>query len=190
MTDAERIDDLEARLRRFEDFFSFGTSSDGLVPYVMTAGRVGVMTRFWAERPVGQGAGLSVGTAVDRFAGYFEIDPGPDGMAACPDHPSTAVYASVVAPHRAGEAQPNLAVEAHAANAPAGNLPFYGDYQYAPASPLVPTEGIRLAEVDAAGDVLRQVSASANGITLKDGAQFVTSWFVQKIGGIAKTLWP
>ena len=129
LTDPERIAALEARLKVYDAFFTFGLSDDGLVPYVSTAGRVGVMTNYWAKQPVGQGAGLSVGTAIDRFAGYFEIDPGPDGFAACPDHPSTAVYAAVVAPHRAGEAQANLALECHAANSHE-NIAVYAQAQF------------------------------------------------------------
>ncbi len=119
----ERVAQLEATIAKYEALFSFGRSDDGRVPYVMTQGRFGVMTSYWSRKPVGQGAGLSVGSNVDRFALYAEIDPGDDGFAACPDHPSTAVYAAVVAPHRSGEAQPNIALEAHAANAPFGTRP-------------------------------------------------------------------
>lgn len=116
MTLTERVAALEALVARYEAFFTFGLSQDGRVPFVMTAGRVGVMTKFWAEQPVGQGAGLSVGTAVDRFAGLFEIDAGLDGFATCPNHPSTAIWAGVTLPHRPGEHQDNIAVEAHALN--------------------------------------------------------------------------
>ncbi len=190
MTDHERIAALEARLAIYDAFFTFGLSVDLRVPYVMTMGRMGIMTKFWAEKEYGQGAGFSVGCN-DRYAGYFEVDEGPDGFAVCPNHPSTAVYGSVVVPHRPGEEQPNIAFEAHAANSPYGNLPFYGDYQYAPQSPLSPTEGMRLVERSADGQVQRQVSFSANMVTLKDGVQVVTFFGVQKVGSVIVTsLWP
>ena len=127
MTQDEQIADLQARLKVFEDFFTFGTSVDGLVPYVKTAGRVGVMSIFWAEKPVGQGAALSAGTAIDRYAIYGEID-----AITCPNHPSTAIYGSVVAPN---PTQKNLAFEAHAENAPNGNIGYYCDVQYSPNAP-------------------------------------------------------
>lgn len=182
MTTEERLAALEARIAQYDSFFTFGTSVDGRIPYAMTQGRLGVMTDFWAKQPWGKGAALSVGTASDRFAVYGEID-----AVSCPDHPSTAFYGSVVAPN---SAQPNIAFESHAANAPAGNLPFYGDYQYAPGSPLVPTEGVRLLEVDSSSTIQRQVSISANGITLKDGAQSITGYYIQKIGSVLTWLWP
>ena len=185
MTLEERVTALEALVAQYQSFFSLGVQG---VPFVKTAGRQGVMTDFWAKQPVGQGAGLSVGTAIDRFAGYFEIDTDATGHASCPNHPSTAVYAAVVAPHRVGELQPNIGVEAHAANAPAGNIPFYGTYQYAPQSPTTPTEGIRLAEVDSTGTILRQVSLSANGITIRSGSQAAGPFKVVRDGQILATL--
>ena len=190
MTDKERIAALEARLAVYDAFFKFGVSDDGAIPYVMTQGRVGVMTEFWSKKPLGQGAALSIGTAADRFGVYAEIDPGADGFAACPDQPSTAIFASVVVPHRPGEPQPNIAIGAVAANAPVGNLPFHGTYQYAPTPALLPTEGLRLVEMSADGQVQRHLSISANGITLMDGVQRVAQWFVRKIGGPLKNLWP
>lgn len=182
----ERLDAIE----RITALIVRGDSDDGTVPYLKVNARLGMMTDFWCRKPIGQGAALSIGTAIDRFGLYAEIDAGADGFAACPDHPSTAIYAAVVVPHRPGEAQPNIAVEAHAANSPYGNLPYYGDYQYAPQSPVIPTEGVRLVEVDAAGNILRTVSMSANGITLKDGLQAIASWFVQRLTVGVKALWP
>lgn len=40
----------------------------------MTMGRFGVMTSYWLQRPAGQGAALSIGTATDRYAVYAEIE--------------------------------------------------------------------------------------------------------------------
>ena len=170
MTETERIAALEARLKVFEDFFTFGLSDDGLVPYVSTAGRIGMMSNYWCKRAVGQGAAVSTGSAIDRFMAYFDVDPGLDGFATCPDHPATAAYGSSVQAHRPGEAQPNIAFEAHAANAPAGNICYYGDYQYAPNADIK-TKGIWLREVNSAGDVLKEIIISANAITVKDGVQ-------------------
>lgn len=95
-------------------YFSGGVrhSDDGLVPYVMTQGRFGVQTEYWSKQPVGQGAGLSVGVS-DRFGIYSEID-----TAICPDFPSVAISGRSDAPNAL---QPNIAVEAIAANSPLGN---------------------------------------------------------------------
>lgn len=134
MTLSQRVARLEAIIARYEAFFTFGRNDEDTVPYVMTQGRLGIMTDYWCRQPIGQGAGLSVGTAIDRFAGYFEID----GVS-CPTHPSTAVYGAVVA---SNPTQQNLAFEAHAQNAPHGNMAYYGDVQYAPQHqpPLTPIE--------------------------------------------------
>src|SRR5438477_9221347 len=106
LTLEERVAALEALTQDLTRHMN----DDGTVPYLQVNARIGVMTNFWARKPLGQGAALSVGTNIDRFGVYAEIDPGDDGYAACPDFPSTAVYASVVAPHRAGERQPNIAI--------------------------------------------------------------------------------
>ena len=193
MATDDRLAALEARVAALEaktQDITRGMSDDGKIPYLQINASVGLFTKFWSEKPLGQGAALSIGTNVHRFGLYSEIDAGPDGNAVCPDHPSTAIYGAVVVPHRPGENQPNIAIEAHAANSPVGNLPFLGEYQFAP-SPLVKTEGIRLAETDNSGAIQRQLSVSANGLTLKDGVQAVAGYFIQKIGSsITKNLWP
>lgn len=82
----------------------------GSVPGLMFLSRVGVLTEYWMLKPFGQGASLSVGTAIDRFAGYFEVDE-----ATCPDHPSVAVFASVTCANPFN--QPNHGVESAVSNA-------------------------------------------------------------------------
>ncbi len=112
MTETEQdaqIADLQARLKKFEDYFQFKTNPhDGSVG-VMTSGRFGVMTEFWMNQPPTQGSAFSAATITDRFAIYGEID-----TVSCPDHPSTAIYASCVAPNTFG--QQNIGIESHAAN--------------------------------------------------------------------------
>lgn len=167
MTNAQRdalIARLEARVQAFEAFFRFLTNPHTGHAGVMTQSRLGIETEYWMLRPAGHGAALSVGTNTDRFAAYFEIDED-----ACPDAPSTAVYAAAVAQARYPD-QPHIAVEAHAANAPAGNIPFHGDYQYAPHADFK-TQGIRLREMNANGEVLKEIVISADGISVKDGLQ-------------------
>ena len=120
MTTDERFADLEARIAKFERYFTFKTNPHDGSMGVMTQGRFGVMTEYWMNQPRTQGAALSVGTATDRFAGYFEIDE-----AVCLDHPSVAVYAASIAPN---DRQMNVAVEAVSANSsPAPTLVVTGD---------------------------------------------------------------
>jgi len=190
MTIDERLDALEAKTQDLHRTVFVCTETGQAIPGLQINARVGIMTNYWMHQNIGAGAAFSVGTAIDRFAVYAELDTGPDGFAVCADAPSTAIYAAVVVPHRPGERQPNIAIEAHAANAVAGNLPLYGSYQYAPQSPLVPTEGLRLVELTADGTPVRQLSLSGNGITLKDGAQSIVSWVIKKVGGARRTLWP
>lgn len=115
-----RLAAAEACLTTIAEFFTFGRTPDH-VPWCTTAGRMGIMTRYWCEQPRGQGAALSIGTEVDRFAMYAEID-----RVTCHDHPTTAVYAAVVAPNVFH--QNNIAIEAYAANSPV-NVGMYTNTQ-------------------------------------------------------------
>ncbi len=98
--------DLETRLAIFEEYFSIFRNADGELG-CMTRGRLGVMTEYWMRRPKGQGAAFSVGTAGDRYVGYFEAE-----ATACPDHPTTGILVWVKCPN---EASYNIGVEAHVA---------------------------------------------------------------------------
>lgn len=123
MDDLEaRVAVLEAELAQFKAFFRFGVNPFDQSAYVMTAGRFGVMTDFWSQKPFGQGAAFSVGTVSDRFAIYAENE-----AAVCPDHPTTAIYAAAVAPNAT---QYNIAIEAHAANADHGSGGLLADAPY------------------------------------------------------------
>lgn len=170
---------LEDRVKALEEKtqdITRGVSSDGRVPYLQVNARVGVFTNYWSKMPVGQGAALSVGTNIDRFAGYFEVDE-----VSTPDHPTTALFASVVAPNYNG--QPNVAIEAHAKNAPAGTVGLFADTQYSPGSPLgTPVTPFVAQETDGSSRVIRTATFSANAITLKDGLQSITEYDVQKVG--------
>ncbi len=109
----QRLAALEARTaaaERITGMFKRGLSEDGLVPYLMLDGRLGIFTEFWSKKPWGQGAAFSVGCGADRFAGYFEIDE-----QSCPDNPSVAVFASCVPQPQFG--QPHIAFLGVAANA-------------------------------------------------------------------------
>ena len=123
MTINERVTALEALLAGL----SRGVSVDGRIPYLQFNGRIGVMTNFWARQPYGQGAALSVGTAIDRFGVYAEMETAPDGFLPCDGHPTTAFYGAVLGPHRPGESQANIAFEAHAGNGPSENVALYAD---------------------------------------------------------------
>lgn len=122
MTHSERIAQLEQQIvelqtlrARFvnpltgELMVLTGLSDDGLVPYLQFNARVGICTNFWMKKPIGQGAGFSVG-AEDRFAVYAEVDTDT-----CRDAPSVAVFASVVG--RPINTQPHIAFLGAAANA-------------------------------------------------------------------------
>ncbi len=114
MTIEERLVALEAKTQDMERH-TFHDEAKGVdIPYVTFACRMGVFTNFWCRQPIGQGAAFSVGTNSDRFAGYFEIDE-----QVCPDHPSVAVYASVVPESRFN--QPHIAFHGVAGNAPDKN---------------------------------------------------------------------
>lgn len=186
MTLEERVAALEAKT---QDFLAREMNVGGTIPFEQVNANVGLFSRFWGVKPIGEGAALAVGCNGHRFAIYAAVDVGPDGFAPCPDHPTTAVYAESVSPHRPAEHQPNIGVESHAANSPYGNIPFYGTYQYAPQSPIgTPTEGIRLDEVDASGTVLRSVSISASGITIRSGSQPAGPFNVIRNGQVLATL--
>lgn len=183
MTLEEKVAILEERIAKFEAFFLFHTNPhDGTIGCA-TSGRFGIMTNYWMMQQFGQGAAFSVGTISDRFAGYFEIDAD-----ACPDHPSTGVYASVVT--QAIQNTEHIAFEGHAANSPKGNFILFGQHSYAGQSLVYPTESVRLQEVNASGQIIRQVSITGMGIALIDGVQVVAEWFISKVGGVAKKVWP
>jgi hypothetical protein len=116
MSDSERIASLEARLQVFEDFFKFGRSEDGRIPFCETQGRLGVQTRFWSTKPWGQGAAFSVGTESDRYAGYFENE------AVFPNQPATGIMVQAVVPN---PGQPNVAIEAYARGSTLVNAVMY-----------------------------------------------------------------
>lgn len=112
MTVEERLDALEASSKKFQELYNHfvnpltgnlmllsGLSIDGLVPWVQLNCRVGIMSNFQAVQPFGEGASLSVGTAIDKYAGYFEID----GVV-CRTGPSVALFASNVAVNFFGQA--------------------------------------------------------------------------------------
>ena len=103
MTVEERITALEALTQDIHRNTFTDPATGTPIPGLQINARVGVFTNFWMNQPIGQGAALSIGTAIDRYAVYAEID----GIS-CPDHPSVAVFASNVAPN-AG--QDNHAIE-------------------------------------------------------------------------------
>src|SRR6185295_13349704 len=74
MTDSERIAALESRVAAYDAFFKFGVNPHDGSTYVMTMGCFGVMTEFWSKQPLGEGAALSVGTDVDRYGIYVEVE--------------------------------------------------------------------------------------------------------------------
>lgn len=114
----ERVAGLETKLQKYENFFTFGTTPDN-IKYVMTQGRVGVMTDYWAKKPYGQGAALSVGTITDRFAIYAENEAVHAGNPA-----AVGLYVSVPVPN---PSQRNIAIEAHSANSGIANIVIHAD---------------------------------------------------------------
>ena len=112
-------DELDARLRKFEDFFTFVTN-----PYTgqigtKTAGRLGVMTDYWMKRPANEGAALSVGTIDNQYAVYAEIEADTS-----PGRQCAAYYArcDVLNP-----TQPNVAFESHVNNSGVANVDLLAD---------------------------------------------------------------
>ena len=113
-TDTERIADLEQRLGIFEAFFKFGVSTDGLIPWCMTMGRFGIMTRWWNELKWGLGAAFSIGTITDWCGCYSEVEDISNV-----DRDSTPFFGWIKVPNAR---QNNLGIELHVANQAPGKV--------------------------------------------------------------------
>lgn len=114
MTIEERLSALEAKTQDIHRDVWVDTVTGLSIPYIQLNARLGIFTNFWSRKNVGQGAGLSVGTNIDRFAGYFEIDE-----QTCPDHPSVGVFGSVVP--SATYPQPFIGVQGASGNSTVAN---------------------------------------------------------------------
>lgn len=161
MTLEERVAALEAKTQDIArgSFHDDATGVD--IPYLALSCRLGIFTTYWSRQPIGQGAALSIGTNSDRFALYAEIDE-----QTCPDHPSVAVYASVVPASRFN--QPHIALQGMAGNAPDRNG-------------LSQNYGLALTLGD------RSLFLQREGLRLVgDFAVF----FMGKVGSVIKQLWP
>ena len=119
MTLEERVAALEAKTQDITRTVYAG------VPGLQINARLGVFTNFWLNQPIGQGAAVSIGTNIDRYALYAEIDE-----ESCPDHPSVAVFGSVVPASTTG--QPHIAIQGQAGNAPTNYAAYLtmGDKTY------------------------------------------------------------
>jgi hypothetical protein len=185
----QKIDVLEARIRQLEEKTQDivrGVSDDGRVPYLAISARVGIMTTFWAKKPLFEDAVFSIGNAIDPLGVYVEMES-PKGFAPPLDGRRSAIYVATLATDRPGEKTQNIGIEAHTANSSGGNIPFYGDYTFAENSPFK-TEGLRLVEM---ADTRSQkiLSLSVDWINLQDGQQRINQFGVQKKGGSANLLW-
>ena len=105
--------DLEPRVAALEqktqdlNRYTFHDSNIGVdIPALQINARVGLSTNYWMNKPLGEGAALSIG-AEDRFALYAEIDN--NGFT----YPSIAIYGAAVSPNGV---EPNVGLAAIAAN--------------------------------------------------------------------------
>lgn len=180
---------MERRVKELEEKtqdIRRGMSDDGRVPYLVINARLGLMSDFWARKPIYQGAMFSIGNAIDPFGMYLEMET-LNGFAPSLGGRRSGIYVATLGTNRPGEEVQNIGIEAHAANSQYGNIPYYGDYTLADNS-LFKGEGLRLVEMGG-GARQQTISFSADWINLLDGQKTINQFGIQKQGAGINILW-